>query len=95
MFGAETTVVDLRRWLMLLSRAMSEQQRLEIGPRMFDLECEEFKSRLRKDRPECDESEILTLLRDHINSIRESEAAGELLDILPGHSITLRERASS
>ena len=45
------------------ARAMSEEQRFQAGPELFDMACEWTKAGIRMDHPSAKDAEVLDLLR--------------------------------
>jgi hypothetical protein len=55
------------------ARAMSEEERVLAGPRLFAGVCERMKEGLRDDNPDADEAEIHDLLLQRLAKIRRLE----------------------
>ena len=61
---------------VLAARAMSEEDRILAGERLFDQECERIKTELRRQHADWSEDAIRAALREQIERQRQVEDAG-------------------
>ena len=61
---------------VLAARAMSEEDKMLAGPRLFDQECERIKTQLRRQHSEWSEDAVTAALCERIERQRQVEDAG-------------------
>ena len=60
---------------VLRARAMSPEEKMLDGPRLFEMACEITKSGIRRQHPNADEAEVQRILNDRLALARRLEEA--------------------
>ncbi|MBK8268087.1 MAG: hypothetical protein IPK83_07175 [Planctomycetes bacterium] len=60
-----------------LARLQSPEEKLLLGPRLFDIACKRVKKIIRKENPNANEDRVRELLEERLTLARKLEDAGE------------------
>ena len=73
MAPTQELIDEIYREKVLRARAMSPEEKLLDGPRLFEMGCEISKSGIRAQYPDADEAEVLRILKDRLKLARRLE----------------------
>jgi len=72
---SQELIEALYRERVLAAQAMSAEEKLWAGPRLFDLSCRIMADGIRGEQPEADETMVQNILRERLALIRRLEQA--------------------